>query len=199
MKICLTKEAIEKAGLTIGEALYLLILSNDVNPHETLESLLRKGLIGKKYNDMFSQDGYFMTNNAKALLEGIIVDSDSHQEPIEEMELLATKLKEVFPKGKKDGTNLYWTDGIALIIRRLKLFFKKYGNSYTHDQIIDAATRYVKGFNGQYRYMQLLKYFIFKEKIGAANEVEGESQLMNFVENGSQENEIKDDWTSTLK
>ena len=199
MKICLTKEAIEKAGLTVGEALYMLFLSNETNQSEVLDSLLKKGFIGKKYNDMFSQDGYFMTNAAKALLEGIIVDSDNHQEPVEELELLATRLKEVFPKGKKDGTNLYWTDGVALIVRRLKLFFKKYGNSYTHDQIIDAATRYVKGFNGQYRYMQLLKYFIFKEKIGAANEVEGESQLMNFVENGSQENEIKDDWTSTLK
>ena len=199
MKICLTKEAIEKAGLTVGEVLYMLLLSNNVNSHEVIETLLRRGFIGKKYNDLFNHDGFFLTNGAKAILEGIIVESDSHQEPVEEMELLATRLKEVFPKGKKDGTNLYWTDGVALIVRRLKLFFKKYGNSYTHDQIIDAATRYVKGFNGQYRYMQLLKYFIFKEKIGAANEVEGESQLMNFVENGSQENEIKDDWTSTLK
>ena len=199
MKICLTKEAIEKAGLTVGEVLYMLLLSNNVNSHEVIETLLRRGFIGKKYNDLFNHDGFFLTNGAKAILEGIIVESDSHQEPVEEMELLATRLKEVFPKGKKDGTNLYWTDGVALIIRRLKLFFKKYGNSYTPDQIIDAATRYVKGFNGQYRYMQLLKYFIFKEKIGAANEVEGESQLMNFVENGSQENEIKDDWTSTLK
>ena len=44
----------------------------------------------------------------------------------------------------------------------------------------------------------LLKYFILKEKIGAAGEVEGESELMNYIENYGQEENLRDDWTSTL-
>ena len=103
------------------------------------------------------------------------------------------------PKGKKDGTNYYWADGVALIMRRLKLFFKKYGNTYTDEQIIKAASKYVEGFNGNYTYMRLLKYFIFKEKVGAAGEVEGESELINYIENAGQEENLRNDWTSTLK
>ena len=46
--------------------------------------------------------------------------------------------------------------------------------------------------------MRLLKYFIFKEKIGAAGEVEGDSELISYIENADQE-ELSNDWTSTLK
>ena len=100
---------------------------------------------------------------------------------------LATQLKGVFPKGKKEGTNYYWAEGVALIIRRLKLFFKKYGNEFTDEQIIQASKKYVEGFNGNYQYMRLLKYFIFKEKIGAGGEVEGDSELISYIENAGQE------------
>ena len=112
---------------------------------------------------------------------------------------LATKLKEIFPKGKKDGTNYYWADGVALIVRRLKLFFKKYGDGYTSEQIVQAAEKYVQGFNGNYQYMKLLKYFIFKEKVGANGEVEGESDLISYIENAGQEETLRNDWTTTLR
>ena len=112
---------------------------------------------------------------------------------------MATRLKEIFPKGKKDGTNYYWADGVALIVRRLKLFFKKYGNTYTDEQIIQATEKYVQGFNGNYQYMRLLKYFILKEKIGAAGEVEGDSELISYIENFGQEDTLSNDWASTLR
>jgi len=111
---------------------------------------------------------------------------------------LAKELKELFPKGKKDGTNYYWSDGIQLIVRRLRLFFKKYGNTYTNEQILQAADKYIKGFNGDYRYMKLLKYFIFKEKLGVGGDIEGESELINYIENNGQE-DLNDNWVTTLK
>ena len=129
----------------------------------------------------------------------MIIDSDKQQEPKDRLNLLAIRLKEIFPKGKKDGTNYYWADGVALIVRRLQLFFKKYGNTYTDEQIIQATEKYVQGFNGNYQYMRLLKYFILKEKVGAAGEVEGDSELISYIENAGQEENLRNDWTSTLK
>ena len=129
----------------------------------------------------------------------MIVDSDKKQEPNDRLVQLATRLKEIFPKGKKDGTNYYWADGVALIVRRLKLFFKKYGNTYTDEQIIQATSKYVEGFNGNYTYMRLLKYFIFKEKVGAAGEVEGDSELISYIENFGQEDTLSRDWNTELR
>ena len=86
-----------------------------------------------------------------------------------------------------------------MIVRRLKLFFKKYENTYTDEQIIQATEKYVQGFNGNYQYMRLLKYFIFREKVGAAGEVEGDSELISYIENAGQEEYLSNDWTSTLK
>ena len=47
--------------------------------------------------------------------------------------------------------------------------------------------------------MKLLKYFIFKEKVGVGRDVEGESELINYIENADQTDNLKNDWTSTLK
>ena len=69
---------------------------------------------------------------------------------------------------------------------------------YTKDQILQAAKKYVESFNGNYQYMKLLKYFIFKEKIGVNGEVEGDSELLNYIENAGQEENLRNDWTSTL-
>ena len=85
-----------------------------------------------------------------------------------------------------------------MIVRRLKLFFRKYGNKFTDEQIIQAAEKYVQGFNGNYTYMRLLKYFIFKEKIGAAGEVEGDSELISYIENADQVDDLREDWTTQL-
>lgn len=83
-------------------------------------------------------------------------------------------------------------------MRRLKLFFKKYGNEYTDEQIIQATKKYVEGFNGNYTYMRLLKYFIFKEKVGASGEVEGDSELISYIENAGQTDDLRSDWTTQL-
>jgi hypothetical protein len=40
---------------------------------------------------------------------------------------------------------------------------------------------------------------LFKEKVGAAGEVEGESELISYIENAGQEEDLRNDWTSTLK
>lgn len=199
MTICLSKEGCQKNNVSIGEALLLLSIHNNVDLDIAQKELIKKGYITADRNDLFQQIGWRLTNKGTEVIDSVIIDSDKKSEPDERLTQLATRLKEIFPKGKKDGTNYYWADGVALIIRRLKLFFKKYGDTYTDEQIIKAAEKYVRGFNGNYQYMRLLKYFIFKEKVGAAGEVEGDSELISYIENAGQEETLRNDWTSTLK
>ena len=197
--VCLNKKAAQQNGITIDEALLMLVIHNKANLEGAERALIQKGLITAERNDLFQQIGWRLTNKGTEVLDSVIMDSDKEQEPQDRLIQLATKLKEIFPKGKKDGTNYYWADGVALIVRRLKLFFKKYGNKFTDEQIIQAAEKYVQGFNGNYQYMRLLKYFIFKEKVGANGEVEGDSELISYIENAGQEEDLRNDWATTLR
>ena len=197
--ICLNKKATQQNGITIDEALLMLVIHNKANLERAEKALIQKGLITAERDDLFQQVGWRLTNKGTEVLDSVIMDSDKEQEPQDRLIQLATRLKEIFPKGKKDGTNYYWTEGVALIVRRLKLFFRKYGNKFTDEQIIQAAEKYVQGFNGSYQYMRLLKYFIFKEKVGANGEVEGDSELINYIENAGQEENLRDDWATTLR
>ena len=197
--VCLNKKAAQQNGITIDEALLMLVIHNKANLERAEKALIQKGLITAERNDLFQQVGWRLTNKGTEVLDSVIMDSDKEQEPQDRLIQLATRLKEIFPKGKKDGTNYYWTEGVALIVRRLKLFFRKYGNKFTDEQIIQAAEKYVQGFNGNYQYMRLLKYFIFKEKVGANGEVEGDSELINYIENAGQEENLRDDWATTLR
>lgn len=199
MTICLSKEGCQRNNITLAEALLLLAISNNADLDTAQKELIKKGYITASRNNLFQQVGWRMTNKGASVIDSVIVDSDKKQEPNDRLVQLATRLKEVFPKGKKDGTNYYWADGVALIVRRLKLFFKKYGDGYTDEQIVQAAEKYVQGFNGNYQYMKLLKYFIFKEKIGANGEVEGESDLVSYIENADQEETLRNDWVTTLR
>lgn len=218
MTIRLNKESAAKHGITLDEALYMIIIHNKINLELTKESLIQKGLLTADRDETFQQIGWRLTNRGTEVLDSTIIDSDEPKNSGDDFLLeIATKLKEIFPKGKKEGTNYYWAEGTALIVRRLKLFLKKYEeyirnefkeefsklnkeefNKFLGNKILYAASKYVDSFNGSYRYMKLLKYFILKEKIGVAGEVEGESELMNYIENYGQEENLRDDWTSTL-
>lgn len=196
--LSINKEAAKINGLTIQEVLYMLCLANSVDPEECSKFLVKKGFITADRNDLFQPVGWRLTQNGMDRLESVLIDSEKSPKAEDQWTDLARRLKEIFPQGKKPGTNFYWSDGVALIKRRLKLFFKKYGDLYTEDEIVEAAKKYVEGFNGSYQYMRLLKYFIFKEVRGVNGEVEGTSELINYIENKGQEDALSLDWTSTL-
>lgn len=199
MTICLSKEGCQKNNISLAEALLMLAIHNNADLDAAQKELIKKGYITADRDDLFQQVGWRLTNKGTMVIDSVIVDSDKEQEPNDRLIQLATRLKEIFPKGKKDGTNYYWTDGVPLIVRRLQLFFKKYGNTYTDEQIIQATSKYVEGFNGNYAYMRLLKYFILKEKVGAAGEVEGDSELISYIENFGQEDTLSRDWNTELR
>jgi len=196
--ISLNGDAIKQNGLTLGEVLMLITIQNKVDLEESKQKLILSGMITAERNDLFQAIGWRTTAKGGDALNNVIIDSDKTLNTTDKLEGLAAELKKVFPTGKKEGTNLYWADGVSLIVRRLKLFFKKYGTTYTDEQILTAAKEYVASFNGDYRFMKLLKYFIFKEKVGANREIEPESELMTYIENAGQE-DLNNGWLTEIR
>ena len=80
----------------------------------------------------------------------------------------------------------------CLIVKDLNNY-QKY-EIYTEEQIIKAAKKYVESFNGDYRYMKLLKYFIFKEEIESST-----SDLLTYIENAEEESDLKNNWDIVMK
>lgn len=218
MTLSISNKGCSDNQISIDETIALFIIYHRLDIEKANKELINKGYITPYFDGKANIKEWVLTPEGSSKLEAVIVDSDKKQEPSSRLNNLAIKLKEVFPKGKKNGTNYYWADGTALIVRRLKTFFKKYADTFPSlfeleyqtlttqefddfidEIIIKAAQNYVDSFNGIYTYMKLLKYFIFKEKLGVGGDIEGESDLITFMENSSQECEINRDWTTQLK
>lgn len=183
------EEILQKYGLTFTQALMLVITFRKENTEDLIDFL--------KSKEFIDELGFVTNAGKEAAVDLILKIYPDRENSTQDNSLneLAAKLKEIFPKGKKSGTPYYWSEGIPLITKRLKIFFKKYGN-YSFEDIIGAANKYVESFNGDYTYMKLLKYFIFKDTRGVDSNIEYTSELLNFIEN---RNEIdSSDWTSVI-
>lgn len=196
MRISLSVEGCQKNQVSLGEILILLVYYNKVNLEEIQSELIKKGYITAERDNLFQQSGWRITKKGSELIDSVIVDSEKSERNDTDLLILAGKLKDIFPAGRKEGTSNYWAEGKALIAKRLKAFFKKYGTDYSDDQIICATKKYVESFNGNYQFMRTLKYFIFKDK-DVAGEREYTSDLLNYLENAGNEEVLKEDWIST--
>lgn len=200
MMYSLDCKVIERNGLTIGEVLLMIAVANNVNFSEAHEAVLSKGLISTSYDPKSHiPSGFFITNKGRDILNGIILDSDKKvgvDSLVERIESLVPKLQELYPQGK-NFNNQYWRGNKTDIKRKLQIFFKKYGENYTDEQVLRATKSYVEGFNGDYKFMRLLQYFIWKEEIKDGTKVPI-SELANYIENADQTNDLTSDWTSTL-
>lgn len=186
--------------LNLGKTLLLILLKEEIDIQEIKTNLLEEGLITEILGDNLSKTGKFRpTKKGLDLLIDTIVTSELQptKEEDENILKLAIELKKIFPKGKKPGTSFYWSDGIILISKRLKLFFKKYGY-YDNNIIIQATRNYVASFKEDYRFMRILKYFILKEDVGNGGDVESKSELLSYIENIEDNNEEIEDWNVKL-
>lgn len=201
MKIILDSKICEQNGFDIQEVLLLMAFSLGINYKNSVKHFADKDLINKANleSDLSKYINIYPTTEAVDLCSKISADSIECKDSDEVLKELAEHLKGIFPKGKKEGTNNYWAEGNALIVRRLKLFFKKYGDTYTPEQMEKAAKKYVESFNGDYSYMRILKYFIFKEARNANGEIEGTSDLITYIENEGEEEDNNKDWSLELK
>ena len=193
MKLIIDSDACLNNGTCIGEVLLLYEYALKISPESMKQSLIDKGYITNA-GDLFGR--YTATNKAVKLLDNVLADSSVDDDT--KITELATKLKELYPKGKKEGTNQFWADGVSIIVKRLKIFYKKYG-FYDNDIIIKATEDYIKSFNGDYRFMKTLKYFLWSEKVNKAGEVEPTSDLLTYIENAGEIDELSNDWLNELK
>lgn len=191
-KISINKDVLEKYNLSIDEFLVLLLTYNKANIHEVRKSLVNKGLADYSVVD----DTLIISSTTKDLITSVTIDSDiTVISKDKEFKELAEKLKEIFPKGKKAGTTYMWRDSTAVIARKLKTLVVKYDYEFTEEQALKATKAYVESFNGDYTYMQLLKYFILK----TTPDGEIRSDFMSYIENEGHEDDIGKDWNTSLK
>ena len=80
-------------------------------------------------------------------------------------EELAEKLRELWPPGEKMG-KYPWRDSVNNLAKRLEMLWKERfaGKTYTVEECLVAARRYLSQFEDDVTYMQTLKYFILKQE-----------------------------------
>ena len=198
MKLIIDSEVCESKGLTLEEFIVLYLNSKNIDIDKTINSIIEKKVAGK---DLFNPNAVVLSSNSRKLLEEIILDSDKTVATNNKrLENLAEKLRELYPEGKKQGTQYYWRDSNSVIVKKLKALVKKYGDCFTDEQAINATKKYVESFNGNYQFMQLLKYFISKNVV-KGGEVEETSQLLSYIENAGQEDkqQLIIDWETELR
>ena len=192
MKVVINSELLEKEGFSLKDFGVLLFFldKSERSFDDVAKHLWEKGFLTKEV------EGYSVSITKYNELEGILATSSVTEDLNKRASRLATELREIFPKGKKEGTPYYWRDSHVIIQKKLLVFFKKFGSHYTDEQIIKATKNYVQEFNGDYKFMQLLKYFISKKDL-----IRGEdrSDLASYLENIDQTERHGDAWLTELK
>lgn len=195
MKYVVDDAIADKLGLTFPQILALMLIKTGEDIKWVLGELMDKQAIIQIGTP---PTRYMLTQKWELLYNSVLSTPNKviSKEEEERIVSIAKKLMEIFPQGKKPGTPYYWKGNIREITLKLKSFFKLYGNTYTEKQIIDAARNYVESFNGDYRFMRLLKYFIWKREDNGT-EV---SELATFIDNAEQEDiDIGNNWVNELK
>lgn len=194
MNISINEEVLSKWNLSLQEFLFLLFNMKEGDVNSCISSLIKKGWVDQ---NLFDSTKVVISNNRKEDITTILVDSEKVETKFE-FEELADKLREIFPKGKKPGTTYMWRDTTAVIAKKLKILVTKYNCKFTEEQAIKATKAYVNSFGGNYKYMQLLKYFILKTPTNASGDVELRSDFMSYVDNSEHEEQLREDWMSNM-
>lgn len=196
MRLTIDQTVLDKHDLTISEFMVLYLSVNSVDIKSCMDSLVAKGLADK---NLFSEGSIVVSDKIKELVSTIAIDSDkSVIDKDAEFIELANELRELYPSGRKEGTTYMWRGTTAEIAKKLKTLVVKYKYSFTREQVIKATKEYISSFNGNYKKMRLLKYFILKSERDADDNVNVISELMTLIENEGQTDAQRDDWMSTM-
>ena len=196
MTITIDEDVCKSLGLSMPEVLALALVKTGTDIPLLFANLEDKKAIVK---DMFNK--YLVTMGYDERLSSVLLDSDKDRQPQDRIELLASQMMEFFPALKKAGSSQYFRGNRKDVTLRLKKFFKLYGNKFSNEQILAATKKYVESFNGNYTYMRVLKYFIWKDEkrvdsdgMGYVNEI---SDLATYIENNGKE--FNNEWAANLK
>lgn len=200
MKFTIDTDKIKNSGMSISEFLFTLSCYLE-DPITQNSYVVPHGNDYVRYEDVtedLKPDKFKINPRGEDYIQGVLADTKlEDQEVIDSYDEIASAMIDLFPKGRKEGTNYLWRDSKLSISRRLKTLATKYGVSFTKDQAIKATNDYIKSFNGFYKNMRLLKYFIYKIEIKDGKE-ELCSDFAAFLENENDVNVMKEDWLNTL-
>lgn len=193
MNITINENILKKYSLTLNEFLVLYLCSQEVDIEDTIQDLILMGIVDR---DLHNKASAVVSNNTKELIASIIIDSDKAVvNEDKEFDQLAKKMRELYPEGRKAGTTYYWRDSIPVISRKLKTLVAKFGVKFTEEEALDATRRYIASFNGDYRFMQLLKYFILKTD---KNTGDIRSEFLSLLEN-KEEGDATTNWLTDIR
>lgn len=196
MKWTIDSTVLEKYNLSMDEFILLLFLAREGDIQKCLSSLLAKKWVDR---NIFHPEQVVLSLETKETVQGILLDSDKLVNgKQDDFNALADKLREIFPKGNKAGTNYNWRSSTAEIARKLKNLVVKYNCKFTEEEAIEATKAYVSSFNGDYKYMKLLKYFLLKTPRNNNGDVEIESDFMTYLENKGAAEEHNGNWAVDL-
>lgn len=196
MKFTIDEEILNKYDLSVGDFMILYLGMKSLNIKSIIESLVARGLANK---NLFSEGNIVVSDKVKDILSTIVIESDKNVlNKDEEFIELANELRDLYPAGRKEGTTYMWRGTTAEIVKKLKTLVVKYGYTFTKDQVINATKEYINSFNGNYKRMRLLKYFILKSERDADDNINVISELMSLIENAGQINSQREDWMSTM-
>lgn len=112
---------------------------------------------------------------------------------------VAVGLRELWPSGLKD--NKYpWRESVRVLVDRLKFIWKdlEVSDDYSVDDCLEAGRKYLARFeNNSTKYMQILKYFVFKQKTAGVDKKNGmykvtyESTLVKLLQEKSSDEFIE--------
>lgn len=201
MDFHINKETLAKSGISVDMAFYLASIYFDKPyTYDTFDAASKQGLITYNHLDRYNLPIQpKLTREGVELVESIFLNSEFKGDKgidTDRYDELADKLRELYPKGRKEGTSYLWRDSHAKIANKLRTLVKKYNFKFTDEQAISATKRYIESFNGNYSYMQLLKYFILKKDKDTGEE---NSQLMSYIENEDCTDAANDDWMNEVR
>lgn len=198
MKITIDENVCLKHNLTLEETLVALAVKNIRHVEDVFGNLENREVLKRVGND------YKITQHWNDVMDEIIADSQKEVDDEERLEELAQKVRECYPAGKMPGTPYYYRCNKREVILKLKKFLTLYGD-YPDDRIVEATKRYVASFNGNYRYLPLVKYFIIKNKVVQDEDGTGHfaeySPLADYLENKNDDNLVtaSDEWLLTVR
>ena len=201
MDFHINKETLAKSGISVDMAFYLASIYFDKPyTYDTFDVASKQSLITYNHLDRYNLPIQpKLTREGVELVESIFLNSEFKGDKgidTDRYDKLADKLRELYPKGRKEGTSYLWRDSHAKIANKLRTLVKKYNFKFTDEQAINATQRYIESFNGNYSYMQLLKYFILKKDKDTGEE---NSQLMSYIENEDCTDAANDDWMNEVR
>lgn len=200
MKFYIDTDECKKLDIPVSTALYLAAFYyNEVINESTFDEAISRGLVDfRGYDSKGKPMGVTITQAGINFVESIFLNSEFRvpNNTEDRYDVLAEKLRELFPKGKKQGTSLMWKGSKFEVSKKLKTLVKKTGAKFTDEEAIDAAKRYIQSFNGNYSYMQILPYFILKQ-VPVNGVYEERSQLLSYIENA--DGDINTEWTAELR